>query len=85
LRQARAPIGAIRVGDEAAVETTVVELSRSRRILAPLFFGIGAFAMLFRGMRLLVVNWRLTLTQILPAPRKTIDLVDRVCELGTPC
>jgi hypothetical protein len=28
---------------------------------------VGAFAMLFQGLRLLVTNWRLTLIQILPA------------------
>ena len=28
---------------------------------------IGAFAMLFEGLRLLLANWRLTLIQVLPA------------------
>jgi hypothetical protein len=36
-------------------------------LFAPLAFVVGAFAMLFRGLRLLVTNWRLTLIQILPA------------------
>ncbi len=58
---------AIREGDEAAVETAVLELSRSRRIFAPLVFAIGAFVMLFQGVRLLFANWRLTLIQVLPA------------------
>ena len=66
-RQARALIHAIREGDEAAVETAVLELSKSRRIFAPLVFAIGAFVMLFQGLRLLFHNWRLTLIQVLPA------------------
>jgi hypothetical protein len=45
----------------------VLELSRSRRIFAPLVFAIGAFIMLLQGLRLLFANWRLTLIQVLPA------------------
>ena len=60
-------IRAIRDGDEQMVEDTVRALSQSRRILAPLVFAIGAFVMLFDGVRLLVLNWRLTLVQLLPA------------------
>ena len=45
----------------------VLRLSRSRRLFAPLAFAVGAFAMLFDGLRLLVSNWRLTLVQVLPA------------------
>lgn len=66
-QQARALVAAIRAGDEAAVEAAVLRLSRSRRIFAPLVFGIGAFAMLFQGLRLLFSNWRLTVIQVLPA------------------
>ena len=49
------------------VQQAVLDLSRSRRYLAPLAFLVGAFAMLFEGVKLLVSNWRLTLIQILPA------------------
>ena len=66
-KQGRALVRAIREGDEAAVETAVLELSRSRRIFAPLVFAIGAFVMLFQGLKLLFANWRLTLIQVLPA------------------
>jgi hypothetical protein len=65
--QGRALVAAIRADDEAAVEAAVLELSRSRRIFAPLVFGVGAFVMLFQGLRLLFFNWRLTLIQVLPA------------------
>jgi len=58
---------AIRTGDEAMVERTVLALSQRSRWLAPLAMLVGAFAMLFQGVKLLFTNWRLTLVQILPA------------------
>ena len=58
---------AIEQSDEARIEEAVLRLSRSRRAFSPLAFAIGAFALLFDGLRLLVSNWRLTLVQILPA------------------
>jgi hypothetical protein len=60
-------VRAIQDNDEAAIEQAILRLSRSRRIFAPLAFAVGAFVMLFDGLRLLVTNWRLTLVQILPA------------------
>ena len=49
------------------VERAVLALSARSRWLAPLALLVGAFVMLFQGVRLLFVNWRLTLVQILPA------------------
>ena len=63
----RALIQAIQENDDAAVQDAVLRLSQSRRIFAPLGLAIGAFAMLFNGIKLLVSNWRLTLVQALPA------------------
>jgi hypothetical protein len=60
-------VRAIESSDEARIEEAVLRLSRSRRAFAPLAFAIGAFALLFDGLRLLASNWRLTLVQILPA------------------
>jgi hypothetical protein len=60
-------VRAIQDNDEARIEEAILRLSRSRRIFAPLAFAVGAFVMLFDGLRLLVTNWRLTLVQILPA------------------
>ena len=45
----------------------ILRLSRTRPWLAPLALAIGAFAMLFAGVKLLFTNWRLTLVQVLPA------------------
>ncbi len=60
-------VHAIRDSDLAAVDEMVLRLSRSRRWLAPLALTVGAFAMLFTGVKLLFTNWRLTLIQVLPA------------------
>ena len=60
-------VRAIQENDEDAVHAAVLRLSQSRRLFAPLAFLVGAFAMLFQGLRLLVSNWRLTIIQILPA------------------
>lgn len=60
-------ITAIRDGNEESVEKAVVELSRTKKYLAPLGFAVGAFVMLFSGLKLVITNWRLTLIQILPA------------------
>ena len=57
----------MRDGDEAMVERVLLRLSSSHRVLAPLAFVIGGFAMLFQGVRLLLTNWRLMLVQVLPA------------------
>ena len=60
-------VTAIRTGDESMVETTVLALSQRSRWLAPLALLVGAFAMLFQGVKLIFTNWRLTLVQVLPA------------------
>jgi hypothetical protein len=63
----RSLVRAIEESDDAKIEEAILRLSRSRRVFAPLAFAMGAFALLFDGLRLLVSNWRLTLVQILPA------------------
>jgi len=65
--RARQLVKAIREGDDADIERTVLALSQAKRWLAPLAFVIGAFAMLYEGLRLLFSNWRLMLIEILPA------------------
>ena len=75
-QQARALIAAIRAGDEETVESAILAFGRSRRSLAPLVFAIGAFVMLFQGLKLLVSNWRLALIQVLPAMWIWLALLD---------
>jgi hypothetical protein len=60
-------IKAVRDSDRAVVDETIMRLSRLRPWLAPLALIVGAFAMLFDGVKLLLTNWRLTLIQVLPA------------------
>ena len=67
---------AIRSSDDAAVERYVLQLSSTRRWLAPLALIVGAFLMLFQGLKLLVTNWRLTLVQIIPAMWIWVAMLD---------
>ena len=63
----RSLLKAIEDNDESQIEQAIVRFSRRRRGFAPLAFAVGAFTLLFAGLRLLVSNWRLTLVQVLPA------------------
>ena len=76
LRQRRALVDAIKKNDEGAVEDAVLALSQSRRIFAPLVFALGAFLMLFQGLRTLFFNWRLVLIQVPPAMWIWLALLD---------
>jgi len=66
LSAVRKLIDAIQNDDQVLLEN-LLSLSSSRRILAPLAFTVGAFAMLLQGLKILLANWRLMLIQILPA------------------
>jgi hypothetical protein len=57
----------VRENDEDSIQKLVLEISRKHRMLAPLAFALGAFALLFNGVKLLVSNWRLLVVEILPA------------------
>jgi uncharacterized membrane protein len=67
---------AVRDGDEAMVEDAILQLSRSRRLFAPLAFMVGGIVTLFDGLKLLFSNWRLTLVQILPAMWVWVAMLD---------
>src|SRR3984957_4894446 len=67
---------AIRRGDDKAVEQAVLQLSQRRRWLAPLALIVGAFLMLFQGVKLLYTNWRLAVIQIVPAMWIWIAMLD---------
>ena len=69
-------VHAIREGDEAMVEEAVLRVSRWHRWLAPVALAVGAFTMLFQGLRLVFSNWRLTLVQILPAMWIWVAMLD---------
>jgi len=69
-------IVAIREGDDDMVEGSVLALSQTRRLFAPLALLVGAFVMLFVGLRLLVTNWALMLVEILPAMWIWVAMID---------
>lgn len=53
--------------DPAQVGRALSALASSRRILAPLGWALGTIILLFQGLRTIVVNWRLTLIELIPA------------------
>jgi len=63
LRAARAFADA----DPVEIEATARSLGESRRVLAPLAWAAGTVVLLLRGIRLLLLNWRLTLIELFPA------------------
>ncbi len=69
-------VDAIRQGDDEMVERAVLDLSARSRWLAPLALLVSGFVMLFQGVKLLFINWRLTLVQILPAMWIWVALMD---------
>jgi hypothetical protein len=58
------------------VEAAVLQLSSRHRLFAPLGLVVGAFGMLFEGLKLLFSNRRLTLVQVLPAMWIWVALLD---------
>jgi hypothetical protein len=63
LRAARAFADA----DAVEIEATARQLGESRRLLAPLAWAAGTLVLLLRGIRLLLLNWRLTIIELFPA------------------
>jgi hypothetical protein len=49
------------------IEAAAQRLGASRRYLAPIAWAAGALVLLVRGVKILVLNWRLTLVQLVPA------------------
>jgi hypothetical protein len=58
---------AVADADPAEIETTARQLGESRRFLAPVAWAAGAIVLLIRGIKLLLLNWRLTLIELVPA------------------
>jgi hypothetical protein len=58
---------AVAAADSFAIESAARRLGDSRRYLAPVAWAAGALVLVVRGIKVLVLNWRLTLVEILPA------------------
>jgi hypothetical protein len=53
--------------DAAKIEASARELGESRRYLAPVAWAAGALVLAVRGIKLLILNWRLSLIELVPA------------------
>ena len=58
---------AVADADPHEIESAAVQLGGSRRYLAPVAWAAGALVLLVRGVKLLLLNWRLTLIEFVPA------------------
>jgi hypothetical protein len=58
---------AVADADPAEIESAAHQLGESRRYLAPVAWAAGAIVLLVRGIKLLLLNWRLTLIELVPA------------------
>jgi len=53
--------------DADEIEAAAQKFGESRRYLAPVAWAAGALVLVIRGIKLLILNWRLTLIQVIPA------------------
>jgi hypothetical protein len=58
---------AVADADPNTIEASARQLGESRRYLAPVAWAAGALVLLVRGIKLLLLNWRLTLIELVPA------------------
>ena len=58
---------AIANADPRDIETASRQLGESRKFLAPLAWAAGTLVLLVHGIKLLFLNWRLSLVQLIPA------------------
>lgn len=58
---------AVADADPEQIEETARRLGESRRYLAPIAWAAGALVLLVRGVKLLFLNWRLSVVEFVPA------------------
>jgi len=58
---------AVADADPVEIESTARRLGESRTYLAPVAWAAGAIVLLIRGIKLLFLNWRLSLIELVPA------------------
>jgi hypothetical protein len=58
---------AVADADPGEIEAAARQLGESRTYLAPVAWAAGAIVLLVRGVKLLLLNWRLTLIELVPA------------------
>ena len=62
--------------DPKSIESTAVQFGNSRPYLAPIAWAAGTLVLLLRGVKLLILNWRLLLIQLVPAAWIWIAMYD---------
>jgi hypothetical protein len=60
-------VRAVSSADPDAIDAAAAQLGRSRRYLAPLGWAAGTIGLMLGGVKLLIVNWRLSLLELVPA------------------
>ena len=60
-------ITAIANADPSAIENATRQLGESKKFLAPVAWAAGTMVLLVHGIKLLILNWRLSLVQLIPA------------------
>ncbi len=65
--QIKGIITAVVNADPQAIERATRQLGESRKYLAPVGWAAGAMVLLVHGVKLLILNWRLSLVQLIPA------------------
>jgi hypothetical protein len=58
---------AVADADPQSIELATRQFGESRRYLAPVAWAAGTIVLLVRGIKLLLLNWRLSLIQLVPA------------------
>lgn len=58
---------AVADADPGEIEAAVRQLGQSRRYLTPIGWAAGACVLVIRGIKLLLMNWRLSLIELVPA------------------
>ena len=67
---------AVADAEPGRIEATVMHFSGTRRYLAPVAWATGTLVLVVRGLKLLLLNWRLTLIELVPAVWVWIALWD---------
>jgi len=67
LDRLRATARAVADADPGQIEAAALRFGESRAYLAPVAWAAGTLVLVLRGARLLVLNWRLSLIELVPA------------------
>src|SRR5215472_9749596 len=80
-------VRAVADADPAQIEAATRQFGQSRRYLTPVAWAAGSIVLLVRGIKLLCLNWRLTLIELVPAAphRRLSSDLSQHSTAPTPC